>query len=133
MKESSSKIVDPVGKKKGHQSIECNGPCHMWLHRQCAGLSRAAFDAAGASNDPFFCPQCVISNQNQEITTLKLKLDEVLNELSALKNEVADLKKEVSQHLVQDDNNPDSIPLGLKRMVFFTIRIIGMLNKRISE
>ena len=53
---------------------------------------------------------CVISNQNQEITTLKLKLDEVLNELSALKNEVADLKKEVSQHLVQDDNNPDSIP-----------------------
>uniref|UniRef100_A0A1X7UJ62 Uncharacterized protein n=2 Tax=Amphimedon queenslandica TaxID=400682 RepID=A0A1X7UJ62_AMPQE len=106
----SEEIVDPVGKKKGHQSIECNGPCHMWLHRQCAGLSRAAFDAAGASNDPFFCPQCVISNQNQEITTLKLKLDEVLNELSALKNEVANLKTEVSQHLVQDDNNPDSIP-----------------------
>ena len=35
-------IVDAVGKKSGHDSVECNGACSTWLHRCCAGLSKSA-------------------------------------------------------------------------------------------
>ena len=101
-------IIDPVGKKKGQPSIQCNGPCHMWLHRQCAGLSKAAFDAAGASSDPFFCSQCIIASQHQEISTLKSKLEEVICEISHLKSEIADLKGNLTDPSPDTDNDTDA-------------------------
>uniref|UniRef100_A0A1X7TK40 PHD-type domain-containing protein n=1 Tax=Amphimedon queenslandica TaxID=400682 RepID=A0A1X7TK40_AMPQE len=111
----SDEIIDPVGKKKGHPSIQCNGPCQMWLHRQCAGLSKAAFEAAGASSAPFFCHQCIIASQNQEITNLKTKLEEVTRDIAHLKSEVDSLKSNMANPLsindsVSDPTNVTSIP-----------------------
>ena len=51
-------IVDATSHTSGQAAIFCEGLCKEWLHRQCAGLSKAAFDLASQSQDPFFCPQC---------------------------------------------------------------------------
>ena len=77
----------------------------MWLHRQCAGLSKAAFETAGASSAPFFC------HQNQEITNLKTKLEEVILDIAHLKSEVHSLKSNMTNPLSINDsvNDPTNV------------------------
>ena len=52
----SDAIEDAIGKKKGQCSIYCDGNCQEWIHRQCAGLSKAAFQSASSMDEPFHCP-----------------------------------------------------------------------------
>ena len=58
-------IVDAVGNKSGDDSIQCDGRCATWLHRRCAGLSKAAFNdlASCKVSEPFFCPMCRLNQQ----------------------------------------------------------------------
>lgn len=56
-------IVEATAKRRGDESIECEGRCAAWLHRRCAGLSKAALMEASESEDPFFCPNCRLANQ----------------------------------------------------------------------
>ena len=65
-------ILDAVGRKPGHDSIKCKGTFSSWMHHKCAGLSKAAFDAACKSKDPFYCFQSRLDSQQQEIDSLKL-------------------------------------------------------------
>ena len=58
---------DKAGKKKGHDAIFCDGACQEWLHRQCAGPSKASFEAASASNLLFLCPRCLLLQQATEL------------------------------------------------------------------
>ena len=78
----SEVIEEAVGRKKGQDAIFCDGLCHEWVHRQCAGLTKAAFKVASTSTSPFHCPRC--------------ELAEVRKELKALSLEVAGLKAFVS-------------------------------------
>ena len=39
-----------------HDYIYCEGSCHRWLHRCCAGLSKVLFNLWVNSDDPFYCP-----------------------------------------------------------------------------
>ena len=41
-----------MGRKAGHDAIECNGICSAWPHRGCAGLSKVAFVAVSKSSNP---------------------------------------------------------------------------------
>ena len=38
-------IVDATAGEDAHDSIFCDGACNGWLHRRCAGLPKAAFQA----------------------------------------------------------------------------------------
>ena len=89
-------IVDGTAKSPGHDSIECEGACKAWLHRGCAGLSKAAFEAATVSPDPFLCPHCRLVAQSSELSALKSSVDTLSRELSSLKAVVDDLKANVS-------------------------------------
>ena len=60
-----------------HESIECEGMCKAWLHRRCAGLSKAAFEAATVSPDPFLCSHCRLAAQSYELLALKSAVDTV--------------------------------------------------------
>ena len=75
-----------------HESIECEGMCKAWLHRGCAGLSKAAFQAATVSPDPFLCPHCRLVAQTSELSALKLSVSTLSSDLSSLKAIVDDLK-----------------------------------------
>ena len=48
-------IVDASTTKKGQESIFCEGPCGSWLHRYCAGLSKAVFASISKLTDKLFC------------------------------------------------------------------------------
>ena len=70
--------LDPIvdaskSKKKGQDSIFCEGQYSAWLHRQCAGLSNAIFDYWTKSDNPFQCPHCTLQEHALEIAKLKEK------------------------------------------------------------
>lgn len=85
-------IIEPNGKKKGQQSILCNGPCNSWLHQQCAGLSKATFEATGSSQDHFYCPHCTFSSQKKDTSDLRALINNLSREVSVLRSEVTELK-----------------------------------------
>ena len=88
----SNAIKDASGrKKKGHDSIFCERKCQDWIHRQCAGLFKAAFQETSSSEDPFNCPRCLIYQQSRELEALKRTVQSLSNELSDLKSEVSSL------------------------------------------
>ena len=82
-------VEDSMGKKKGHDSIFCDGYCQEWLHRQCAGLSKSHFQSVSASSDPFLCPKCIIAKQSSEIRDLQQKVNHLADRVSVLESLVA--------------------------------------------
>ena len=89
-------IIDTTARSSGHDSIECEGLCKAWLHRGCAGLSKAAFLAATVSPDPFLCPHCRLVAQSSELSALKSSVNALSLELSSLKAVVDDLKANIT-------------------------------------
>ena len=89
-------IIDATARSSGHDSIECEGLCKAWLHRGCAGLSKAAFLAATVSPDPFLCPRCRLVAQSSELSALQSSVNALSLELSSLKAVVDDLKANIT-------------------------------------
>lgn len=81
------KVEDPAGKRKGHKAIFCDGVCQDWIHRQCAGLSKAAFSKLSKSDCdiPFHCPKCIIISQSKELSTLRASVSSLEKEILSLK------------------------------------------------
>lgn len=99
-------------KKKGHESVFCDGACQEWLYRQCAGLSKAAFQSVSNSGGPFLCPHCVIAQQSKEISVLKDSFAVLSRDVQALKEMLNSLT--VNNGLVAADElsgEPSAPPL----------------------
>ena len=68
--------------RETQQAIFCEGTCKQWIHRQCPSLTSLTVDAytkAGKSPHPFYCLQCTMSNQKQEIDLLKEQVKSLTN------------------------------------------------------
>ena len=81
-----------------HEAIQCEGCCHKWYHRLCAGVSKFYYDKLAASPSPFVCWLCsdslrnaVIQQLQQEIATMKKDFG---TELQANRSEISKLKEE---------------------------------------
>ena len=89
---------DIIDGKHGEEAIECDGICASWLHRRCAGLSRAAFTMASKSSDPFFCPHCRLHRQELEIVvSLRDLVTSISSHLTMVNDEVSSLKKSLNE------------------------------------
>ena len=87
-----SKIIqDSVAKKNGQDSIFCNGECQKWDHRQCAGLSTESFTSFSTSDQPFYCPRCLLSSQAKELTALKNTMEDLSLEVCNLHSQVIEI------------------------------------------
>ena len=70
-------IQEAKGNKKGQGAIFCDGSCQAWMHRQCASLTKCAFEKLVDSSTDFFCPTCRLS-------TLESMVCDLRNQLQAL-------------------------------------------------
>ena len=77
-------IVDASSNTTGEDSIKCEGLCNAWLHRTCAGMSKASFQAAQQSSDSFLCPHCRLDTQQEEIHSLKQSVSRLLSRVAEL-------------------------------------------------
>ncbi len=71
-------ILDDNGQAIGHDCIHCDEACQTWIHRQCAGLSKAAFMSLSDIPDSFYCPRCVIRKQDSNITDLRSFIEKLV-------------------------------------------------------
>jgi len=55
---------------EGDEAVFCEGDCQGWIHRKCAGMTHSAFNKLGESDTPYLCLQCILANQNREISKL---------------------------------------------------------------
>jgi len=94
-------ILEATKGKKGHDAIYCKGLCSSWLHRHCAGLSKAAFANLEKSPDPYYCPHCLLKKHTDTISELKATVASLTEAIEALESSV---KKSVPKSV------PPSIP-----------------------
>lgn len=78
-------ILEATAKKHGDDAVECEGSCTAWIHRGCAGLSKAAFKLVCESDKPFFCPNCRLDKQTLELSSLREMVTSLTCDLEALK------------------------------------------------
>ncbi len=77
-------IIDKSTRTRGQEAVFCDGDtCKGWIHRTCAGLTKAHYDSISSApaTEPFYCTQCSynhfskhISDLHSEIKSLKVKL-----------------------------------------------------------
>ena len=91
-------IREAKGRGKGQDAVFCDGSCHAWLHRHCAGLSREHFEALANSEEAFLCPTCQRKGQEETIALLKDEVAALRAELLQLKDSVVALKASTVQN-----------------------------------
>ena len=101
-------IRETKGRSKGQEAVFCDGSCQMWLHRCCAGLSRKRFEAVASSEEPFLCPACQRSSQQETITLLKDDVAALRAELFQLKESVVALQVSKLNDCAQPKENSSS-------------------------
>ena len=72
-------ISEPDYKNDGHDAVFCEGDCQGWIHGQCTGLTRPAFDKLGQSTIPYLCSFCALTKQQNKIYSLKDAIKTLLN------------------------------------------------------
>ena len=87
-------IAEPNGKAKGDDSIFCSGECDGWVHRRCAGLSKAKFAIYTSTDESviFYCPTCRVGRLEASMGVLQQELCELSLSSKSLTAEVNDLK-----------------------------------------
>ena len=51
-------ILESINTQDGQDAVFCEGSCQGWMHKGCAGLTKAAFTRVSSSKDPFTCLHC---------------------------------------------------------------------------
>ena len=105
------RIKEPSGKAQGEDSIFCDGQCKAWLHRRCAGLSIARFQAVSDSIDPFYCPACRLQSNETEIASLKADIGILAKQLAEIQSrlEPAPPNCKASTPSAEVTNQPQSL------------------------
>ena len=92
-------IIEACDGVEGHEAVFCEGECQGWIHRQCAGLTRPAFNSLSESI-PYLCSYCTCARQYNEICSLKDTIEHLTNRLA---------KFEKSQNPIQVQANPSAV------------------------
>ena len=116
-------ICEELIDDKLQQSIFCEGTCDSWLHRCCAGLSRAAFSKLEGFTEKFSCPSCRLHDQAIEISSLKESLASLQRDVAALQ----ELQSMGNQSVVSSPEEPvSSNPRGLYHQQDNLLGLMGL-------
>ena len=84
-------IVEASDQVEGHDAIFCEGDgCQAWYHRWCAGITKQRYALLSVSDAPFYCPCCVMEQQNNAIIALQETVKSLTTQLSELQAKCAE-------------------------------------------
>ena len=83
MSKSAKTPADPF--KASEEVLQCEGSCHLYMHRYRAGLARRHYMELKSTSKPFVCLVCTQQLHEAEVMTLQA-------EVASLKNELRDLR-----------------------------------------
>jgi len=58
---------------------------HGFTGNECAGLSQSLYKMLDKGDDPFYCPHCRLSVQENHLHELKSSINKLIEEVTALK------------------------------------------------
>ena len=103
-------------KTDGHDAVYCEGDCQGWMHRQCAGLSRFAFDKLGESI-PYLCSYCTLNKQYKEICSLKDTVETLTNRIVELESACrSNVSQPAAAQVIQTQSSVNSTPVTNKQV-----------------
>ena len=92
-------IIETSDDVLGDDAVYCEGDCKGWLHRKCVCMSKLFYDKISKSDDPYYCPNCIVAKQSEEIFQLRSRIKDLsaaLARMKALEQKVADLETDLS-------------------------------------
>ena len=96
------------------EAIFCEGNCHAWLHRRCAGVSTSYFKSLSSNSAKFLCSYCSCQVQQESISRLIEAFRSVDKDtISVLVNSISKLKEDVSRAVLNQDKidaQPNEMP-----------------------
>lgn len=123
-------ILDKTATLQGHEAIFCDGDCQSWLHRGCAGLSKARLLEVSKYKNPFYCPQCQLARHSAELESLKSTIELLTAEMTTLKAKVDSLTSPCVQPM--HDPIPDT-PALFAEVVSHGVRPSETISKSESH
>ena len=81
-------IVEDGEGTTGQDALFCEGSCHCWLHRRCAGVSKPSFERISKSVEPYHCRDCLAEAQERIISSLQVSVASLRAEVEQLKTEL---------------------------------------------
>ena len=99
-----STITEGTDDVTGEDAVFCEGDCKSWMHRKCVSMSKIVYDKLSNCEDPYLCPNCIITKQSDEIAELKNLVKNLTSQLTMLKNSSSTNTK------ISSDSNMESNP-----------------------
>ena len=91
-------IIESSDDVLGDDAVYCEGDCKGWLHHKCVCMLKLFYDKISKCNNPYYCPNCIVAKQSEEIFQLRNRIKDLsatLVGMKALEQKVADLEKEL--------------------------------------
>jgi len=107
-------ISDKVILEPGDKAVFCEGDCQGWIHRQCAGITHPVLEKLSSESTPYLCPHCILSKQNNEISTIKETIKTVndkINKLEGKRTEAVHQQPILSDNKLPGPLNQPKAPL----------------------
>ena len=128
------RIVDASANTTVEDSIMCEGLCNAWLHRKCASMSKATFEATQLSSDSFLCPHCCLDAQQHVIHSLKESVSHLLSRVAELETKLGLSQQKISGGTPVDTSVDDvSASAGVRGHIWplmLLLVITGVLQQR---
>ena len=83
-------IREASGRHEGEAAVECEGICGAWLHRRCAGLSKAF---VCKSIDLFYCSYFKIGQLELEFHSVRDQVVSLADKLTSACDELTGLRR----------------------------------------
>ena len=92
----SSEVEDNEGlDSESLDIVYCQGSCETWLHRQCAGLSKAKYQYLLKSDKPYHCPHCKLEFYDTLVKSMEAKISALELKVLSLSSHAATSSKSI--------------------------------------
>ena len=115
-------IIEEADNVPGDDTVYCEGDCKSWMHRKCVSMSKIIYDKLSNCEEPYLCPNCIITKQTEEITKLKDLVKELTTQLTKLKTseqkapiserEPCTSDESISVDITSDTTRPPLLPFS---------------------
>ena len=64
-------IIENSDDVLGVNFVYCEEDCKGWLHCKYVCMSKQFYNKISKCNDPYYCPNCIIAKQSEEVLLLR--------------------------------------------------------------
>ena len=77
-------IIESSDDVLGDNIVYCEGDCNGWLHSKCVCMLKLLYDKISKFDDPYYCPNCIVAKEFEEIFQLRNWIKAALAGMKAL-------------------------------------------------